>query len=653
MAIHKEHKNKAAPSSTAALCETAAHVRCLAASLVLLCLLCASAVNGFCAATAVGITAPSPGNVPKARSNGHIDSGWLNFGVVTPQDKGAKGDGVTDDTAAIQAAFNAGARQSVVFPAAAYYCANPSLSTVIPVNAASVDARGATFLNCMFSTASATGGMEWVGGAFNTTAIQGSGKGPIFQVSQNHTSFIDTRWTYTANYTAIQIGGGSGVAAPDDINIDGIWTSPVVTHESHITVTGGSNIRINNWAQEGLFESGLALLPLSGAIQGVTATNVTASNVNNILQIAGNNAYPVSNVILNGFTCDQCQTPLNIATIYAGGAQPITNVLMTNGTVTDAAGTQMVNLASILDSIGVNITNLELSHIKAVGQFNNTSGEAQWKWFNSTGGAVYSHFTLDDLTLVSTTATKTSSAGSGPISGISGQNNKPWIDFKFNNIDESGGYYGCLNFVALMFATREDLQVTNSKFSNCQDYATRQTVAANAINNRAVWINNTTTLYTGQPELGAVATSAPPASITFEELSTPAPHVYGGTYVSGVTATGSAGQTCTLGSFNGGGSAAAATVALTGTNTIGAGAYITVTNTGTGYTSAPTAATAGNGTAACSGTAVVAMTTDTKDYTGITPGTSIFCSDCAMANPCTGSGTGALAKRINGAWVCN
>jgi len=30
-----------------------------------------------------------------------------------------------------------------------------------------------------------------------------------------------------------------------------------------------------------------------------------------------------------------------------------------------------------------------------------------------------------------------------------------------------------------------------------------------------------------------------------------------------------------------------------------------------------------------------------------------FCSDCAVANPCAGGGTGALAKGLNGAWVCN
>ena len=34
-------------------------------------------------------------------------------------------------------------------------------------------------------------------------------------------------------------------------------------------------------------------------------------------------------------------------------------------------------------------------------------------------------------------------------------------------------------------------------------------------------------------------------------------------------------------------------------------------------------------------------------------GALVYCSDCAIANPCAGAGTGAMAKRLNGAWVCN
>lgn len=34
-------------------------------------------------------------------------------------------------------------------------------------------------------------------------------------------------------------------------------------------------------------------------------------------------------------------------------------------------------------------------------------------------------------------------------------------------------------------------------------------------------------------------------------------------------------------------------------------------------------------------------------------GTFVYCSDCTIAATCAGAGTGALAKRLNGAWVCN
>ena len=34
-------------------------------------------------------------------------------------------------------------------------------------------------------------------------------------------------------------------------------------------------------------------------------------------------------------------------------------------------------------------------------------------------------------------------------------------------------------------------------------------------------------------------------------------------------------------------------------------------------------------------------------------GTFCYCSDCTIASPCASGGTGALAKRLNGVWVCN
>jgi len=48
-------------------------------------------------------------------------------------------------------------------------------------------------------------------------------------------------------------------------------------------------------------------------------------------------------------------------------------------------------------------------------------------------------------------------------------------------------------------------------------------------------------------------------------------------------------------------------------------------------------------------------------YSGVTfanlgtpaDGTVIFCSSCTFANPCADGGTGAIAKRLGGAWRCD
>lgn len=90
------------------------------------------------------------------------------------------------------------------------------------------------------------------------------------------------------------------------------------------------------------------------------------------------------------------------------------------------------------------------------------------------------------------------------------------------------------------------------------------------------------------------------------------------TYVSGGVVSGSAGQTCNFSNFNGV-TGATAVVALTGTNTIATGTHLTITAEGSGATSPPTTSTLTNGTATCSGTAIVitALTTTTGLGSGV------------------------------------
>lgn len=84
--------------------------------------------------------------------------------------------------------------------------------------------------------------------------------------------------------------------------------------------------------------------------------------------------------------------------------------------------------------------------------------------------------------------------------------------------------------------------------------------------------------------------------------------VGGGTYTSGITATGSIHQTCYL-SISDTGTGATASVELTGTDTIAADTPLTIMSTGSGYTTPPTAAAVmAGGSASCSGSSVTIST---------------------------------------------
>ena len=51
---------------------------------------------------------------------------------------------------------------------------------------------------------------------------------------------------------------------------------------------------------------------------------------------------------------------------------------------------------------------------------------------------------------------------------------------------------------------------------------------------------------------------------------------------------------------------------------------------------------------------VIQMTATTQASLGtVVNGQLKYCSDCTIASPCAGGGTGAIAKGLNSQWVCN
>lgn len=124
-------------------------------------------------------------------------------------------------------------------------------------------------------------------------------------------------------------------------------------------------------------------------------------------------------------------------------------------------------------------------------------------------------------------------------------------------------------------------------------------------------------------------------------LTAPAANVTGVvtslTYSSGITAVGTVGQTCILGSFNNGWTGGTGTVTLTATNTIASGTGIQITAQGSAASPAPTSATATNGTAACSGAATVSGTLATNALTNLWM--AFGTDDSAAARTCVQNGT--------------
>jgi hypothetical protein len=426
--------------------------------------------------------------------------------------QGCVADGITDDTACLRNVWAVSARKSVTIPPGQYYCADPFKQALL-VDAATVYAEGATFLGCIFTTVGATGGLNWVGGTFDTTAITGNGGPPIWQVSRDHTTFVDTRFLYTKNYTAIQIGGSGGSACPDDVSIEGIKTT--ANGESHITPACVSNLRINNWLLDGTgHEDGIAIMGLTGPSHDITISNVTATNTYNILKIVNGN-YPISNVSLSNWTCTDCVTPIYLQGDVLQGKQPnpFTNVNVSHGTVIDLTGTSLTNLVYI-SSTGVPMRNVTVSDVEAFGRFNNSSGEAGWIRFYEKGGAVFDHFAFRNLTLV----TAAGDSGSFPLAVVFGSNDVPWTNFQFRNISTNGSTRSCLSINGVTFAAQSDLTISDSHFSGCA--SSNHALPAHMVNGRVVWERNQTILYATQPELQSVGTPYP-TGLSYGELTKP------------------------------------------------------------------------------------------------------------------------------------
>jgi hypothetical protein len=89
-------------------------------------------------------------------------------------------------------------------------------------------------------------------------------------------------------------------------------------------------------------------------------------------------------------------------------------------------------------------------------------------------------------------------------------------------------------------------------------------------------------------------------------------------------------------------------------HTTGTGSVIAAETAGTGGDNLGITLTpAGTGSVTVSSGYFFAGTTTHSALGSPADGALIYCSDCTVANPCAASGTGAIAKRSGGVWICN
>jgi len=430
---------------------------------------------------------------------------------ASSMDFGCVRNGATSDVACLRAVLGINGIAVSIVPGS-YGGGTAIIGTPISVLASSVYAEGAIFVGGFrFSTAAAVNGLSWVGGTVDaSTAVTGTGT-EIFMLAHDHQSLIDTRFIFGRNYTAIQICSSS--PCPTDVNIDGLETT--ANGQSHITMTGGKRVRINNWNMDGTGgEAGLALLSNTDDIDGVSVSNVTAVNTASMLQLAGS-AKDTRNVSYVGGTCTNCSTGFE-SQIGSGGAGKYQNIAMSKIVMIDVAGTHMTNAILISNTNTAQVfSNLDFEGWQVYGaRAINPASSATSQDISiiSTHSAVMDHVRVRNFTLNYSTA----GGGFVPTGNVYLQNNGTSTNFEFSGIDSNGSYTFCFQSNGMAFSTPKDLWIHDNRLSGCSTNAT--TATAYLINARSVFENNVTTLNASQPELSP-ASGTTPNGFSYAEIT--------------------------------------------------------------------------------------------------------------------------------------
>jgi hypothetical protein len=200
--------------------------------------------------------------------------------IVSVKDFGAVGDGVTDDTAAIQAAIDSGA-QKVIFPKGEYKITAPLL---VPSNSylfgemATIKKYGATQYNgtdaILYLSGSVVSRVRIIG--FNLTTDQAV---PFTSTAIHNGTIVSD--VEIANIKAYSVFYGLRLAGGYQISIDnftanacytGVYIDPTGSAATNMTSIFASNLNVSN-AGHGLFLKKVIYSSFSGYLFGIKTSN--------------------------------------------------------------------------------------------------------------------------------------------------------------------------------------------------------------------------------------------------------------------------------------------------------------------------------------------------------------------------------------------
>lgn len=307
--------------------------------------------------------------------------------IVSVKDFGAVGDGVTDDTAAIQAAITAG---NVTFPPGDYVMSWAAISAdvTIPANRKIEVQKGATITNTGGRfTAENVDNVEWqIDGWVKSVAMRTAASKPLWTASVGERGFIEFAEDYSAGSAA------SGFKVHGTGKVSGDWTgTPNVSDPSAQVNRKG----IACWNAKNVLVSGLEVFGFDGEAVYASFFDEASHNIvfekNNVHDTRfnalnfnaganGGGCFIRNNRVANAFSVemsagscvDNYVEGMIGSGIWTGSGAGYGQVVISRNTIIDCGSAEGINGIGVTFASGTPVTGIEIHDNTIVNSYGNS-----------------------------------------------------------------------------------------------------------------------------------------------------------------------------------------------------------------------------------------------------------------------------------------